>query len=77
MVRKIQAAGFRIAAVPVHHSRRTHGRAQFFNLRRVVRTGRDMLKLWCQLILIRRSESGATTQAHANRAASVDGPPAP
>lgn len=54
MMRKIQAAGFRIVEVPVHHYHRTHGRSQFFNLRRVFWTGVDVLKLWIQLVVLRQ-----------------------
>ncbi|MGE3340285.1 MAG: glycosyltransferase family 2 protein [Alphaproteobacteria bacterium] len=55
MMRKIQAAGFRIVEVPVHHYHRTHGRSQFFNVRRVFWTGVDVLKLWIQLVVLRRA----------------------
>lgn len=52
MMRKIQDAGFRIVEVPVHHYHRTHGRSQFFNVRRVFWTGIDVLKLWIQLVVL-------------------------
>jgi hypothetical protein len=52
MMRKIQDAGFRIVEVPVHHYHRTHGRSQFFNVRRVFWTGVDVLKLWVQLVVL-------------------------
>lgn len=52
MMRKIQDAGFRVVEVPVHHYHRTHGRSQFFNVRRVFWTGVDVLKLWVQLVLL-------------------------
>ena len=39
MMKKIQDAGFRIAEVPVHHYHRAYGRSQFFNFRRLFRTG--------------------------------------
>ena len=68
MMRKIQAAGFRIVEVPVHHYHRTHGRSQFFNLRRVFWTGVDVLKLWFQLVVLRRQGTVALT-AGANPAA--------
>ena len=68
MMRKIQAAGFRIVEVPVHHYHRTHGRSQFFNVRRVFWTGVDVLKLWFQLVVFRRSAPGGTT-AHSGAAA--------
>jgi len=52
MMRKIQDAGFRVLEVPVHHYHRTHGRSQFFNVRRVFWTGIDVMKLWIQLVVL-------------------------
>src|SRR5207253_9971350 len=40
MMKKIQDGGFRIAEVPVHHFHRAFGTSQFFNVRRLFRTGR-------------------------------------
>jgi glycosyltransferase involved in cell wall biosynthesis len=54
MMRKIQDAGFRVIEVPVHHYHRTHGRSQFFNVRRIFWTGIDVLKLWMQLVVLGR-----------------------
>jgi hypothetical protein len=54
MMRKIQDAGFRVVEVPVHHYHRTHGRSQFFNVRRVFWTGVDVLKLWLRLVVLGR-----------------------
>jgi glycosyltransferase involved in cell wall biosynthesis len=54
LMRKVQDAGFRVVEVPVHHYHRTHGRSQFFNVRRVVRTGIDVLKLWVELVVFGR-----------------------
>ena len=54
MMRKIQDAGFRVLEVPVHHYHRTHGRSQFFNVRRVFWTGIDVLKLWIKLVVLGR-----------------------
>ncbi|MEO5740960.1 MAG: glycosyltransferase family 2 protein [Vicinamibacterales bacterium] len=51
MMKKIQDAGFRIVEVPVHHYHRAHGQSQFFNFRRVVRTGIDVGKLWYALVV--------------------------
>jgi glycosyltransferase involved in cell wall biosynthesis len=51
MMKKIQDAGFRIVEVPVHHYHRAHGRSQFFNFPRVIRTGIDVLKLWYALVV--------------------------
>lgn len=65
MMRKIQAAGFRIVEVPVHHYHRTHGRSQFFNLRRVFWTGVDVLKLWFQLVVLRQQRARPAVPAAA------------
>lgn len=54
MMKKIQDAGFRIAEVPVHHYHRAHGKSQFFNVRRLVRTAIDVARLWGQLVLAGR-----------------------
>jgi glycosyltransferase involved in cell wall biosynthesis len=71
MMKKIQDAGFRIAEVPVHHYHRAHGRSQFFNFRRLFRTGVDVLKLWYLLVIRRehlrhavRSASATTVPPH-------------
>ncbi len=39
MMKKITDAGFGIAEVPVHHYHRAYGKSQFFNFRRLFRTG--------------------------------------
>jgi glycosyltransferase involved in cell wall biosynthesis len=51
LMKKIHDAGFRIAEVPVHHYHRAHGKSQFFNFRRIARTGVDVLKLWWALVI--------------------------
>jgi glycosyltransferase involved in cell wall biosynthesis len=53
MMKKIQDHGFRIVEVPVHHFHRSYGRSQFFNVRRLFRTGRDLLVLWFALVVRR------------------------
>jgi len=50
LMTKVHQAGFRIAEVPVHHFHRAYGQSQFFNFPRVARVGRDLLRLWWQLI---------------------------
>ena len=62
MMKKIQDAGFRIVEVPVHHYHRAFGKSQFFNFRRIVRTGVDVLPP-----LVRARRSGASTGAPASR----------
>ena len=56
MMKKIQDAGFRIVEVPVHHYHRAFGRSQFFNFRRVAKTGFDVMRLWFALVVRRRHE---------------------
>ena len=51
LMKKIQDAGFRIAEVPVHHYHRSHGRSQFFNVRRLFKTAVDVGKLWFALVI--------------------------
>src|SRR5690349_13562553 len=57
MMKKIQDAGFSIVEAPVHHYHRAHGQSQFFNFRRVIRTGVDVFKLWYALV-VRRTHQG-------------------
>lgn len=53
MMKKITDAGFRIAEVPVHHYHRAYGKSQFFNFKRLYRTGIDVFKLWYSLVIRR------------------------
>ncbi len=50
MVKKIQDAGFSFVEVPVNHFFRAYGKSQFFNFGRVFRVGKDVIKLWFELI---------------------------
>ena len=51
LVFKFQRFGARFAEVPVHHYHRVYGRSQFFTLRWVGRTIRQLLALWLQLVV--------------------------
>jgi glycosyltransferase involved in cell wall biosynthesis len=51
MMKKIQDAGFTIAEVPVHHYHRAYGKSQFFNFRRIFKTGFDVMRLWLALVV--------------------------
>lgn len=55
LMKRIEDAGFRIAQVPVHHFHRVFGISQFYNWRRVARTGVDLLRLWYRLVLKREA----------------------
>src|SRR5215467_5668390 len=59
MMKKITDAGFRIAEVPVHHYHRAYGKSQFFNFRRLFKTGLDVGALWLQIVVFRRSSASA------------------
>jgi len=59
LMKKVQDAGFRIAEVPVHHYHRAYGKSQFFNVKRLARTGADVMRLWFQLV-IRRGRGAAS-----------------
>lgn len=75
MMKKIQDAGFSIAEVPVHHYHRTYGKSQFFNFRRIFRTGIDVMKLWFALVIRRehlRARDKGGREASAARAG-IDG----
>ena len=66
MMKKIQDAGFRIVEVPVHHYHRAYGRSQFFNFRRIFKTGVDVLRLWFTLVILRQQRPGAIGEPHRN-----------
>src|SRR4051794_620014 len=54
MMKKITDANFRIVEVPVHHYHRAFGKSQFFNFRRIAKTGVDVMRLWFALVILRR-----------------------
>ena len=82
MMKKIQDAGFTMVEVPVHHYHRAFGQSQFFNFRRLFRTGRDLLLLWYALVVRRdHLRPGATalaqTAADPTNRVYQGGPPRP
>ncbi|HEX6310123.1 MAG TPA: glycosyltransferase family 2 protein [Acidimicrobiia bacterium] len=58
MVRKFQDAGARFVEEPVHHYPRSHGRSRFFRPANVARSLWDLLRLWVELIVLRRRPRG-------------------
>lgn len=56
LVKKLELAGSRFVDFPVHHYFRTYGKSQFFNLKRIFRTGINILKLWWELMILRDLE---------------------
>jgi len=67
MMKKITDGGFRIVEVPVHHYHRAFGRSQFFNFRRIFKTGVDVMRLWVALVVLRQH------QRHPSRLLSTEG----
>jgi glycosyltransferase involved in cell wall biosynthesis len=66
MMKKIEDAGFRIVEVPVHHYHRAFGKSQFFNFRRIFKTGIDVFRLWFLLVILRhhrRTSNSGTVRA--------------
>jgi glycosyltransferase involved in cell wall biosynthesis len=57
LMKKITDARFTVAEVPVHHYHRAHGKSQFFNFPRLVRTAVDVFSLWGELVWRRRPSS--------------------
>ena len=64
MMKKIHDAGFRIVEVPVHHYHRAFGKSQFFNFRRIAKTGVDVLGLWFTLVVRGRHRHAAAPLVH-------------
>lgn len=50
-VKRVEKAKFKIKNIPVPHYPRYSGSSQFFRIRRVMKTLRDIFKLWVELIL--------------------------
>jgi glycosyltransferase involved in cell wall biosynthesis len=54
MMAKIQARGYRVAEVPVHHYPRPHGRSQFFRPRPFAHAIFELIKLYLGWVLVKR-----------------------
>jgi glycosyltransferase involved in cell wall biosynthesis len=51
LVKKLQDLGFRFKEVPVHHYHRAHGKSQFFNFPRLIKTAKQLAGLWWNLVV--------------------------
>jgi glycosyltransferase involved in cell wall biosynthesis len=58
LVKKIQDAGYVFAEVPVRHYSRKYGTSQFFSPRRIVRTFRQLGRLYMKLVVRREHLQG-------------------
>jgi glycosyltransferase involved in cell wall biosynthesis len=54
LVRKLQDSGARFVEVGVHHYPRLHGQSQFFRVPNVLRTLRDLVRLWFTEVVLAR-----------------------
>jgi glycosyltransferase involved in cell wall biosynthesis len=54
LVKKLEMKGARFREVSVHHYPRIYGQSQFFNLKRVIDTGKDLIRLWFQVVIARK-----------------------
>jgi glycosyltransferase involved in cell wall biosynthesis len=52
LVKKIERSGCRVAEIGVNHYPRLHGRSQFFRLRSLLTTLRQLLRLYFQLVIL-------------------------
>ena len=50
LVRKLELSGFNVEEVGVHHYPRLHGRSQFFRVRSLLNTLRQLVRLYFQLL---------------------------
>ena len=64
MVKKFQDAGYTFAEVPVSHFHRQYGKSQFFNIRRIWRTGTHLIQLWHKLVWRKKSLRMVTENGH-------------
>jgi glycosyltransferase involved in cell wall biosynthesis len=52
LVRKLELSPWRVEEVPVHHYPRKHGRSQFFRLRSLLQTFRELIRLYIRLVVL-------------------------
>lgn len=54
MIKKIQSNGYVIKEVPIQHYPRICGKSQFFKIKNVLNVFRDFIKLWWQLVILKK-----------------------
>ncbi len=55
MVKKTELAGYRFAEYPVSHYHRRYGRSQFFKFGRLLRTAVNILGLWWEIMVLKKT----------------------
>ncbi len=54
LVRKLELSGCEVREVGVHHYPRRHGQSQFFRVRSLLQTLRQLIRLWVSVVLFKR-----------------------
>ena len=54
LVRKLELSGCRVVETGVHHYPRLHGSSQFFRIRSLLETLGQLIRLYFQLVILRR-----------------------
>jgi len=62
LVKKLQDLGFRFKEVPVHHYHRAHGKSQFFNFPRLIKTAKQLAGLWWKLVVKKEHLKGRSNE---------------
>jgi len=57
LVRKLEISGCGVEEVGVHHYPRVHGRSQFFRLRSLAKTLRELIRLWLRVVVLKTERS--------------------
>jgi glycosyltransferase involved in cell wall biosynthesis len=73
LVRKIELTGCRVVEVGVHHYPRLHGRSQFFRIRSLLKTLRQLTRLWIQVTFRDGYTSGEPAALPRSNSAGVAG----
>ena len=59
LVKKIELSGCRVAEIGVNHYPRLHGRSQFFRVRSLLTTLRQLFRLYFQLVILPRKKGSS------------------
>jgi len=54
MMSKVRRAGFTVKEVPVSHHPRVSGKSQFFRIKKILKTFRDLANLWYGMFVAKK-----------------------
>jgi hypothetical protein len=63
LLKKLEDSGCRFAETSVSHYPRVYGRSQYFTFRRVLRSYRELFRLWVRLVARRKHREPETLSA--------------